>query len=264
MKTIVLYIILSFGCLAGLTQGSVLVSGVFPDYCRSSPYKNLYNIKVKISDTLTIESIIDTNYFQFNIPKFLIKNDVKIDVYKYSDNISAGTLCFPYIAACSSEIDAFLIPKDSLIYNSKINVKMTEGFRSISCGSLPSFQFELNSSNIDSVTLIFNAEPMPILLKKSQWDIHCICESLRSSSNVIVTANSDSGELNKSKLAKARGIAVKKLLKNYGIDEAKIMLHNKSDSMPVFNQTDINKLKAVTDKQMARKRNARVIVWPAN
>jgi hypothetical protein len=184
-------------------------------------YKPIH-YKVRINDTLTLEKITDSFRVEFNIPKYLLKDSIlDIEVRSVNNRIITGSLCeFYLVSSMSIAFEPYPLYRDSLINNSEYWYNMQPAITT-GCGSLGSFKFKINSSNLEDVTY----EDKPISYYDKRPDMYCLIDILKMLNDTI-TIEGRAGvlEINPISLAKQRAETVKKVLEDFGFPKSKIRI----------------------------------------
>lgn len=240
-------------------QDVVVIKTSFNDYCYAN--KNLYKAELKLNDTLEFKKIIDTTYFEFTIPKYLLtKEFVTVTLKRYSDNEILGSLCFPYISDCRNEYEEKKIQKDSLLNCREFAFTLKENGHSIGCGSLPTILFTYNSANLDSAFLVTNKyADKPIIFLQANWDTYCIAETIKQYEFIKIIGSAGLYEKDPVTISLKRAEKVRDFFINIGIPAGKIKVINKDNSHPMINENTLKKFNK-KDRLLLDKKNARVLI----
>jgi hypothetical protein len=242
------------------SQNIVVVKVSFHDYCYSND-NHLYTAELKLNDTLNFKKIIDTTYFEFTVPKYLLKTKfVTIKLTKFSDNEVFGSICFPYIGMCSNRYEPKQISIDTLLVHKEIKIDLKEDQSTVGCGSLPAIIFNYNSSNIDSALLANNySADKPISLFQAKWDTYCIGETIKYYDTIKIIGNSGVYEKDPISLSLKRAEKIKEFFINNGIPSNKIKVIGNGNDRPIIRKDQLEKANK-KDRQILDMKNARVLI----
>lgn len=246
-------------CLVTAGQYSLSIFGSMSGYCHGGTGNDLYNIQAKLNDSLIVEKIVDTNYFELHLPKFLVDGDLEINAYKYSQNILNGSLCIDI--SCGPTEFALTIPYTTVSANDTVHVELEGLVAFTACGSWPAFYFDLNCSQIEC--LHWDSPHDDLDLSRPNSIVFCYAEWLRDAESVVITAYTDSSEKHADILSMRRGETIKALLVSYGLDPKRVFVDNTSCLAPAFTETAIAQFDTPEEQQAARRYNLFVHIRPS-
>ena len=215
--------------------------------------------ELKLNDTITFKKIIDTTYFEFNVPKFLVgKNQITVTIKRYSDNEAMGTICYPFVTWCLSTFQETVVPRDSILNNNVLSLKLEPYQRASGCSAAPSIIFGYNSCSLDSALLKFDTGKSQKLLD-SKWDSYSFAEVMRTCDSVIIVGHADLNENDALTLSLCRAETIKNYFIQFGVSPARIKVSGIGSDKPRFKKDNLKKLKP-KDRIALEKLNARVII----
>jgi hypothetical protein len=240
-------------------QDIVVIKTNFNDYCDAN--KNLYKAELKLNDTLIFKKIIDTAYFEFTIPKYLLtKEFLTVTVKRYSANEILGSICFPYISDCYNVYEEKKIQKDSLLNCKEYAFTLKENGRTAGCGSLPTILFSYNSNNLDSAFIVpNNYADKPINSLNANWDTYCMAETIKQYKLIEIIGSAGICEKDPMTISLKRAEKIRDFFISFGIPSSKIKVTGYGNNHPLVNENSLTKFDK-KEKLVLDKKNARVII----